>query len=171
MENANLFVVGGPENSKRIVAHRPRGRRRHSLFRTQASMDVHGWHYAVPASIGNPSKQAAGCGGMRARPSPAAMHQRVPPRRREHVGLPRLHVACARRGPVTEIVRGRPKLWANFRALTGIFSQSVHGPSLAIWANPVQFSCAAQGAVRCARAVIRSSCIFRLSCLIPDSDS
>jgi hypothetical protein len=30
-------------------------------------------------------------------------------------------------------------LWANFRALIGIFSQSV-GPSLAIWANPVQFS-------------------------------
>jgi hypothetical protein len=32
-----------------------------------------------------------------------------------------------------------PKLfWANFRALTGIFSQTV-GPSLTIWANPVQF--------------------------------
>jgi hypothetical protein len=30
-------------------------------------------------------------------------------------------------------------LWANFKALIGIFSQSV-GPSLAIWANPVQFS-------------------------------
>jgi hypothetical protein len=30
-------------------------------------------------------------------------------------------------------------LWANFRALIGIFSQSV-GPSLAIWANPLQFS-------------------------------
>jgi hypothetical protein len=30
-------------------------------------------------------------------------------------------------------------LWANFRDLIGIFSQSV-GPSLAIWANPVQFS-------------------------------
>ena len=30
-------------------------------------------------------------------------------------------------------------MWANFRALIGIFSQSV-GPSLAIWANPVQFS-------------------------------
>ena len=34
---------------------------------------------------------------------------------------------------------GCPKLWANFRALPGIFSQSV-GPSLAIWANPVHFS-------------------------------
>jgi hypothetical protein len=34
---------------------------------------------------------------------------------------------------------GWPTLWANFRALIGIFSQSV-GPSLAIWANPVQFS-------------------------------
>jgi hypothetical protein len=41
--------------------------------------------------------------------------------------------------PLTKIVQGRAKLWANFRALIGIFSQSV-GPSLAIWANPVQFS-------------------------------
>ena len=30
-------------------------------------------------------------------------------------------------------------MWANFRALIGIFSQTV-GPSLAIWVNPVQFS-------------------------------
>jgi hypothetical protein len=36
-------------------------------------------------------------------------------------------------------VQGRPKLWANFKALIGIFSQSV-GPSLAIWASPVHFS-------------------------------
>ena len=41
--------------------------------------------------------------------------------------------------PVTKIVQGWPKLWANFRALIGIFSQTF-GPSLAIWANPVQFS-------------------------------
>ena len=40
----------------------------------------------------------------------------------------------------TKIVQGWPKLRASFRALIGIFSQSV-GPSLAIWANPVQFSC------------------------------
>ena len=39
----------------------------------------------------------------------------------------------------TKIVQGWPKLWADFRALIGIFSQIV-GPSLAIWANPVQFS-------------------------------
>jgi hypothetical protein len=39
----------------------------------------------------------------------------------------------------TKIVQGWPKLWANFRALIGIFSQSV-GPSVTIWANPVQFS-------------------------------
>ena len=39
----------------------------------------------------------------------------------------------------TKIVQGWPKLWANFRDLIGIFSQSV-GPRLAIWANPVQFS-------------------------------
>ena len=37
-----------------------------------------------------------------------------------------------------KIVRGWPKLWANFMALIGIFSQSVE-PSLVIWANPVQF--------------------------------
>jgi hypothetical protein len=43
------------------------------------------------------------------------------------------------RGTHTKIVQGWPKLWANFMALIGIFSQSV-GPSLAIWANPVQFS-------------------------------
>jgi hypothetical protein len=41
--------------------------------------------------------------------------------------------------PLTKIVQGWPKFWANFRALIGIFSQSV-GPSLAIWANPVKFS-------------------------------
>ena len=39
----------------------------------------------------------------------------------------------------TKIAQGWPKLWANFRALVGIFSQSI-GPSLAIWADPVQFS-------------------------------
>jgi hypothetical protein len=40
--------------------------------------------------------------------------------------------------PLTKIAQGWPELWANFRALIGIFSQS-DGPSLAIWANPVQF--------------------------------
>ena len=39
----------------------------------------------------------------------------------------------------TKIAQGLPKLWANFRDLIGIFSQSV-GPSRAIWANRVQFS-------------------------------
>jgi hypothetical protein len=38
----------------------------------------------------------------------------------------------------TKIVQAGPKLWANFRDLIGIFNQSV-GPSLAIWATPVQF--------------------------------
>jgi hypothetical protein len=38
----------------------------------------------------------------------------------------------------TKIVQGWPKLWANFKALIGTFTQSV-GPSLAIWASPVQF--------------------------------
>ena len=47
-----------------------------------------------------------------------------------------------RAGPpqLTKIVQGWPKLWANFSALIGIFSQKFE-PSLAIWANPVQFSC------------------------------
>jgi hypothetical protein len=40
---------------------------------------------------------------------------------------------------LTKVVQGWPKLWANFIALIGIFSQSV-GPSLAVWANPVHFS-------------------------------
>ena len=44
-------------------------------------------------------------------------------------------------GPPTKVVQGWPKLRANFRAVLGIFSQSV-GPSLAIWANPVHFSLA-----------------------------
>ena len=39
----------------------------------------------------------------------------------------------------TKIVQGLPKLWANFRDLIGIFSQSVR-PSRAIWTNRVQFS-------------------------------
>ena len=46
---------------------------------------------------------------------------------------------AVRPGACTETAQGWPKLWANFRARIGIFSQTV-GPSLAIWANPVQFS-------------------------------
>jgi hypothetical protein len=46
-------------------------------------------------------------------------------------------IALAR--PPAKIVQGWPKLWANFKALIGIFSQNI-GPSLAIWANPVHFS-------------------------------
>jgi hypothetical protein len=38
----------------------------------------------------------------------------------------------------TKIVQGWPKLWANFQALIGIFSQIV-GPSLTIWVNPDTF--------------------------------
>jgi hypothetical protein len=51
-----------------------------------------------------------------------------------------LAAAVPLRGAVTKTVQGWPKLWANFQALIGIFSQSV-GPSLASWADPVQFSC------------------------------
>ena len=40
---------------------------------------------------------------------------------------------------MTKIARGWRKLWANIRALIGILSHGV-GPSLAIWANLVQFS-------------------------------
>ena len=43
------------------------------------------------------------------------------------------------RGAVPKIAQGWPRLWANFRALTGIFSQSA-GPSLASRANPVRSS-------------------------------
>ena len=46
----------------------------------------------------------------------------------------------ARRPPLNEYCPGLAQiLCANFKALIGIFSQSV-GPSHAIWANPVQFS-------------------------------
>jgi hypothetical protein len=38
----------------------------------------------------------------------------------------------------TKIIEDWPKLSANFRALIGVFSQT-SGPSLPIWANPVQF--------------------------------
>jgi hypothetical protein len=50
--------------------------------------------------------------------------------------------------PRTKIAQSWPKLWANFRALIGIFSQSV-GPSLAIWANPVQLSLRAVWSLSC----------------------
>ena len=48
-------------------------------------------------------------------------------------------MASAPPGAETKIVQGWPKLWANYRALIGIFSQ-FSGPSLVIWANPVQLS-------------------------------
>jgi len=53
------------------------------------------------------------------------------PGERLGVALPPQGIASA------QIAQGRPKLWAHFRALIGIFGQSV-GPSLAIWVNPVQ---------------------------------
>ena len=54
--------------------------------------------------------------------------------------------ACQPRAsaPSNETAQGWPKLWANFKALVGICSQSV-GPSPAIWANPVQFSFTMRG--------------------------
>jgi hypothetical protein len=57
------------------------------------------------------------------------------------------HFACALSLSATKIVQGWPKLWANFKALIGIFSQRV-GPSLAIWANHVQFSFAGRGSAQ-----------------------
>ena len=48
------------------------------------------------------------------------------------------HYRATLRGS-TNLVQGWPKLWANVKALIGIFSQSV-GPSLAIWASPVNFT-------------------------------
>jgi hypothetical protein len=57
---------------------------------------------------------------------------------------------------LTKIVQGWPKLWANFRDSIGIFSQSV-GPSLAIWANPVQFSLFRRGRRSLSTAVSHGS--------------
>ena len=62
---------------------------------------------------------------------PSSRHERVSQARQ-----PGIH-ACHKFS--NEILKGWPKLWANFKALIGNFSKSV-GPSLAIWANPVQFS-------------------------------
>ena len=71
------------------------------------------------------------------------LYQRHPQRRAAEVADQRVPRSArrldARDALITKIVQGWPKLWANFRNLIGIFSQSA-GPSLAIWANPVQFS-------------------------------
>jgi hypothetical protein len=65
----------------------------------------------------------------------------------------RLATAADRRAPrLTKVGPGRPKLWANFRALVGILSQIV-GPSLAIWANPAQFSFLVISRLRCSDEV------------------
>ena len=48
-------------------------------------------------------------------------------------------------------------MWANFRVLIGIFSQCV-GPSLAIWANPVQFSSESRAQVNGATAIDDPGC-------------
>jgi hypothetical protein len=57
----------------------------------------------------------------------------------------RIDPPSRRHDPETKIVRGWPKLGANFRALIGTFRQSA-GPSLAIWANRVQLSFDVQAA-------------------------
>jgi hypothetical protein len=48
-------------------------------------------------------------------------------------------IAARRMHDITKSLQGWPKLWASFKDLIWIFSQSV-GLSLAIWANLVQFS-------------------------------
>ena len=58
-----------------------------------------------------------------------------------------------------KIVQGWPKMRVNFKALIWIFSQSV-GPSLAIWADPVQFSLA--GCVGLSRSALAKSSFFYL---------
>ena len=64
----------------------------------------------------------------------------------------------------TKVLQGWPKLWADFRALLGIFSQSV-GPSLAIWANPVQFRsyAAERGALQ---TTLAQSAALGLGCIV-----
>ena len=56
----------------------------------------------------------------------------------EHLGE-HTHLASSFRCQTNKNCTGLAKSWANFRTLIVIFIQSV-GPSLAIWANPVQFS-------------------------------
>ena len=60
----------------------------------------------------------------------------------------------------TKTVQGWPTLWANFKALIGISSQSV-GPSLAIWAKPVQFSSGGVLAVLWAAERLRATSLSR----------
>jgi hypothetical protein len=55
---------------------------------------------------------------------------------------------------LTKVVQDWPKVWANFRALIEILSQSV-GPRLAIWANPAQISFRARSHCRFAPPFIR----------------
>ena len=57
---------------------------------------------------------------------------------------PRLSLQCA--APATKTAQGWPKLWANFRALIGIFGQRV-GPSLAI-----------RGKLRDSAVYVKSNC-------------
>jgi hypothetical protein len=64
-------------------------------------------------------------------------------------------------GAVTKIVQGRPRLWANFTALIGMFCQSV-GPGLVIWANPVQFSSVLRDTLR-RRGTVVSCDLMRYS--------
>jgi hypothetical protein len=75
-------------------------------------------------------KQPAGSPMMNVLPPPGMLPPGDP------TALPQVPAAGVR---ITRIVQDWPKLWANFKTLIWIFSQSV-GPSLAIWANPVRFS-------------------------------
>ena len=99
-------------------SHRPRAHRQGSFLCTKFA----GQRMRDAGSGGRIINVGSGCDSTRAAP----FIFRLP--------SPVIHRDCC-----TKIVEGWPKFWANFGALIGIFSQSV-GPSLAIWANPVQFS-------------------------------
>ena len=157
--NLRRLRLDGTEVSRSCVAP-PRHRCMHSRVDAN-STQIH--KSGRPGREGETPPRAAGGGrALRAR---AAGEARVP--EREHPAPSSLFALiehrCSRAVSAlgrtrarrrTKIVQGSPKLWANFRALIGIFSQSVE-PSLAIWVNPVQFSF--RWAIRAWRATWRSS--------------
>jgi hypothetical protein len=113
-------------------------------------------------------------GGLPCSPPPP------PIQTRRYADIRNMYSRLSRPAPcVTKIVQGWPKLWANFRALIGIFSQNF-GPSLAIWVNPVQFSFVAHGAaaaqasrLECGREGLKRDELLRavasgcVACLLP----
>ena len=103
---------------------------RHNAHASERGSVQPGGHRQADASL------AGWSGALNRTNGPSVLgHERLAKFVNEHLQPEGARAAHA----VTKIVQGWPKSWANFEALIGIFSQSV-GPSLAIWANPVQFS-------------------------------